>query len=423
MKTKDATSQLSPTQVKGALATSNGNNEMEPSGSETRSVSKNDAPVIDVDEENLKEANNVVDEETVEKDDIECGNKRSYVWDHFTLDKNKEKAKCSFCKKWIGVDSKKHGTSGMSSHLKSACKTSPYYKKVDKSKQSTLNFKKGLGEGTATLVAHKFNQETCRHLLAVMCMKDNRPFSVVDDEGFREFVWGLNPSFKFPSRWTVARDCMKIYREYKNDREEEKKSYMNFLKLFFDVTKKISGSRYATSNVVFIELSKLHSSITTMSLSDVQKEKDMAVSMKQKLAKYWDNIDNINLLLYVALILDPRNKMSYLGYSLSLVYGSDATEKIKAVAALAKGALKELYNAYKSKIDKTQESHSTSVSTSNGDLEEDWLRSSPSDLQDSDMLGQQLQDIIENLENIEDDMLSGSKTRKDSTVGGDENWE
>ncbi|KAJ9562036.1 hypothetical protein OSB04_007196 [Centaurea solstitialis] len=43
--------------------------------------------------------------------------------------------------------------------------------------------------------------------------KDNKPFSVVDDKGLREFAWELNPLFKFPSRWTVARDCLSIYKK------------------------------------------------------------------------------------------------------------------------------------------------------------------------------------------------------------------
>jgi len=36
---------------------------------------------------------------------------------------------------------------------------------------------------------------------------------VVDDEGLREFAWELNPLFKFPSRWTIARDCLSIHKE------------------------------------------------------------------------------------------------------------------------------------------------------------------------------------------------------------------
>ncbi|KAL4582337.1 hypothetical protein LXL04_006884 [Taraxacum kok-saghyz] len=46
-----------------------------------------------------------------------------------------------------------------------------------------------------------------------MCIKDNRPFSVVDDEGFREYSWELRPAFIMPSRWTIARDCISVFEQ------------------------------------------------------------------------------------------------------------------------------------------------------------------------------------------------------------------
>lgn len=60
---------------------------------------------------------------------------------------------------------------------------------------------------------YSFNQERARRALDRMCIKDNKPFSIVDDEGLREMFWELNPNFKIPSRWTVARDCLQIYKE------------------------------------------------------------------------------------------------------------------------------------------------------------------------------------------------------------------
>lgn len=46
-----------------------------------------------------------------------------------------------------------------------------------------------------------------------MCIKDNQPFSIVDDEGFKEYSWELNPEFIMPSRWTVARDCISLFEQ------------------------------------------------------------------------------------------------------------------------------------------------------------------------------------------------------------------
>ena len=63
------------------------------------------------------------------------------------------------------------------------------------------------------MATYSFSQERSREALGKMCIKDNRPFSVVDDKGLRGFAWELNPLFKFPSRWTFARDCLSIYKE------------------------------------------------------------------------------------------------------------------------------------------------------------------------------------------------------------------
>ncbi|GKD91953.1 zinc finger, BED-type containing protein [Tanacetum coccineum] len=65
-----------------------------------------------------------------------------------------------------------------------------------------------MGESGGNLVSHSFNQERCRKAVARMCIKDNQPFSIVEDEGFSELVWELNSEFELPSRWTVARDTL-----------------------------------------------------------------------------------------------------------------------------------------------------------------------------------------------------------------------
>ncbi|KAJ0527824.1 putative HAT dimerization domain, ribonuclease H-like superfamily, hAT-like transposase, RNase-H [Helianthus annuus] len=150
------------------------------------------------------------------------------------------------------------------------------------------------------------------------------------------------------------------------DREdwENARLFMEFLRIFFNVTKKISGSKYVSANLLFVEICKMHSSITKMSLSVDKKERDMGVSMKTKFDKYWDNLDNMNFLLYVAPVLDPRNKMSYLGYSLSLIYGK-GSPKIKQVTVQVKEILLELYYHYKLKIDKAKDRKNASSSTSN----------------------------------------------------------
>nr|GEU61539.1 zinc finger BED domain-containing protein RICESLEEPER 2-like [Tanacetum cinerariifolium] len=179
---------------------------MEPSGSkasEAQSKDKGNVPVIDVDSENV---NQRVDEHIDEhvSDHVDEQKKRrykSFVWDHFPCIEGATEAKCPYCGTVLAANSKQNGTSTLDNHLINVCVTSPLYRSKDKKKQTKLSFKPAtMGESGGTLVSHSFNQERCRKAVARMCIKDNQPFSIVEDEGFSKLVWELNSEFKLPSR-------------------------------------------------------------------------------------------------------------------------------------------------------------------------------------------------------------------------------
>ena len=163
-------------------------------------------PIVDVEE----------DEEVAENRG--GGHKKSWVWDHFdqeALKKGAKKLKCPYCTTEFCANMKKNGTSAMGSHLKTVCHKSHVYVPlgIRGKKQFVLSFKKTGESGASSLEIHSFNQDKCRKSLARMCIKDNQPFSIVEDEGFREYSWDLCPQFVLPSRWTVVRDCLEIYKE------------------------------------------------------------------------------------------------------------------------------------------------------------------------------------------------------------------
>ncbi|KAL8149329.1 hypothetical protein AgCh_006368 [Apium graveolens] len=145
------------------------------------------------------------------------GKKSSKAWDYFDEIKGCpvgfKKAQCKFCKVIIGCNTNRNGTSGMMNHLKTVCAKSPLRTNLDKL-QKTLKFEKmSNDESLQTLKAHTFDQLKLRKKLALMCIKDNQSFRIVEHEGFRELMNEAEPKFKMPSRWTVARDCLKIYSE------------------------------------------------------------------------------------------------------------------------------------------------------------------------------------------------------------------
>ena len=54
--------------------------------------------------------------------------------------------------------------------------------------------------------------------------------------------------------------------------------------------------------------------------------------IKENFAKYWENFSNVNYLLHVAIILDPRYKMKYVKFCFEQVYeASEVVTKITLV--------------------------------------------------------------------------------------------
>ncbi|PWA42515.1 zinc finger, BED-type [Artemisia annua] len=169
---------------------------MEPSGSDAskaRSMDKGKAPVIDVDSENANEhVNENVDEGVNERVDEEKKSK---------LEESATTTTCPYCGTVFAAKSKQNGASTLGHHLKFVCTTSPLYRTKDKKKQTTISFKPAtMGESGGSLVSHSFNQQRYRKAVARMCIKDNQPFSIVEDEGFSELMWEANSEFELPSR-------------------------------------------------------------------------------------------------------------------------------------------------------------------------------------------------------------------------------
>nr|KJB76715.1 hypothetical protein B456_012G102500 [Gossypium raimondii] len=100
----------------------------------------------------------------------------------------------------------------------------------------------------------------------------------------------------------------------------------DFLEHFYEVTLRISGTSYLNSNIDF---------------------NVMAIKMKEKYDKYWGDIDKMNLLMFVACVLDPRQKLKYLEFALSEMSSS---EKACEMMQKLKESLYELFDEYKPPI-------------------------------------------------------------------------
>ncbi|XP_065625466.1 zinc finger BED domain-containing protein RICESLEEPER 1-like [Quercus suber] len=121
------------------------------------------------------------------------------------------------------------------------------------------------------------------------------------------------------------------------------RAFVTFLRLFYNTTKKFSGSLYVTSNAFFDEIFVIQESISHLVNSQNILLKNTTTNMQTKFEKYWGEGDKINPLLYVAVVLDPHKKLRILKFSFFEIYGNGVgnvmVNKVKAV-------LMKLYNFY-----------------------------------------------------------------------------
>ena len=81
------------------------------------------------------------------------------------------------------------------------------------------------------------------------------------------------------------------------------RTFMGFLKLFYNATKKLSGFLYFTSNTFFDEMFVIQENISQLIKSQNHLLKNMATKIETKFEKYWGKDDKINHLLYVVVVL------------------------------------------------------------------------------------------------------------------------
>ncbi|KAH6764506.1 hypothetical protein C2S51_015755 [Perilla frutescens var. frutescens] len=112
----------------------------------------------------------------------------------------------------------------------------------------------------------------------------------------------------------------------------------SFLKEFEELTKLVSGSEYPTANLFLPELVIIRTLLQQKSHEIFMQE--MLKNMNKKFDKYWGSC---NLLLCMAAVLDPRNKMRVIGWCVKDTYSEvDGVVLVTTV----RETLRNLYNEY-----------------------------------------------------------------------------
>ncbi|KAI5384484.1 hypothetical protein KIW84_071477 [Lathyrus oleraceus] len=86
---------------------------------------------------------------------------------------------------------------------------------MDKKQKTIVLGKQVDGDNSVSFKLVEFNHEKCRLELAKIIIIDELPFKHVEGVGFKGFMSHAQPRLKIPSRVTVARDCMQLYKEEK----------------------------------------------------------------------------------------------------------------------------------------------------------------------------------------------------------------
>ncbi|XP_038716646.1 zinc finger BED domain-containing protein RICESLEEPER 2-like [Tripterygium wilfordii] len=90
-----------------------------------------------------------------------------------------------------------------------------------------------------------------------------------------------------------------------NDWENARK-LIPFLKLFYDGTTTLSGSTYVTINNYFFWIQAIRDYLKEAQTSNYKVLSEVVVDMMSKYDQYFGNISKVNMLVYIALVLDPR---------------------------------------------------------------------------------------------------------------------
>nr|GEU81963.1 zinc finger BED domain-containing protein RICESLEEPER 2-like [Tanacetum cinerariifolium] len=108
------------------------------------------------------------------------------------------------------------------------------------------------------------------------------------------------------------------------------KKLCHFLKAFYEITLRISKTTYVTSHALVNELATIRDLLRKQLDCEIHDEQpldkhlyDIAKTMQPKFDKYYYEVENMNLLVYFAFVLDPRNKYDFLDVIMEDHYGRE----------------------------------------------------------------------------------------------------
>ncbi|KAE8657562.1 hypothetical protein F3Y22_tig00116989pilonHSYRG00276 [Hibiscus syriacus] len=278
----------------------------------------------------------------------------STTWTHFTRKRvGKEiKVECNYCNKQL-TGGPRSGTSHLTEHANKCVK-----RKCLDIRQTRLfgtQAKDGGSNDTLSLAPYELHQDKGRKDLAEMIILHEYPLTIVEHYGFRKYSKTLQPGFKVTCRNTTKKDIMQRY-------ETEKEGISALLRK--------TNSRIALTTDMWTSSIKEmdtwlspHTLLTMDGNSKVEhlgfcmsrhltRLRKMVLVMLEKYNKYWADV---NGLMGVATILDPRFKLKLIRFYFEKNYESFT---VQAEIDRIEGLLHDLVDEYGSRNGKNQASKS-----------------------------------------------------------------
>ncbi|EOA18445.1 hypothetical protein CARUB_v10006988mg [Capsella rubella] len=127
-----------------------------------------------------------------------------------------------------------------------------------------------------------------------------------------------------------------------------------FLAIFYESTLVVSGSTSVNSFKCYGEIVDICTSLRELSYSFDQELKKNATDMLKKFDKYWEGLKNMNKMLIVATVFDPRKKMKFAELCFDDLFGKETVEN-KEMQTSVKDILRSLFDEYSLRLEQSTE--------------------------------------------------------------------
>ncbi|KAI3879842.1 hypothetical protein MKX03_000461 [Papaver bracteatum] len=124
------------------------------------------------------------------------------------------------------------------------------------------------------------------------------------------------------------------------------RSFGKFLKVFYDLTVKFSYCTRVTSHEFLFNVSVIHRTMNTWVNSSDPFLSSMGSKMLEKFNKYWGAYEKMNTLMFIAVLLDPREKMKGLNFILDTLDITGPALR-KHLSTYVRTDFQELFEEYK----------------------------------------------------------------------------